>query len=82
MKFKKELLVESRECLDTITTLHDPSEDRLRKLFERMREEFESRELPGVKWIHGHANLANALSKYNPTMSLTLNAILAKGIRD
>lgn len=77
-----ELYVDARALFDTITTLHEPREYRLRKTVARMRDAFESGELDCVSWIDGKTNLADAMTKVNPRLSARLNDMLSCGIWD
>lgn len=79
---KHELFVDARALFDTITTLHEPREYRLRKTVARMRDAFESGELDGVTWIDGKSNMADALTKKNEALSGKLNRMLASGVWD
>lgn len=79
---KHELFVDARALFDTITTLHEPREYRLRKTVARMRDAYESGELDYVTWIDGRSNLADALTKVSPEVSIRLNNMLACGIWD
>lgn len=67
------LLIDSKFLFETITTLHQSGDYRLRKIVSRMRESFESGEPNVVRWIPGLANYANALTKRNLEMSPRLN---------
>lgn len=73
---KHELLVDSKALYETITTLHQPRDYRLRKTVARMRDSFESKELNVVRWIPGIHNFADALTKRGTTISQRLNAML------
>lgn len=77
-----ELYVDARALFDTITTLHEPREYRLRKTVARMRDSFENGELDSVKWIDGKTNMADALTKSNAELSLRLNRMMARGTWD
>lgn len=77
-----ELFVDARALFDTITTLHEPREYRLRKTVSRMRDAFEGGELDCVTWIDGKWNLSDSLTKDNAELSGRLNVMFAKGIWD
>lgn len=77
---RHELFVDARALFDTITTLHEPREYRLRKTVARMRDAYESGDLDCVKWIDGKVNLADALTKDNTDLSVKLNNMLASGL--
>lgn len=76
---KHELLVDSKSLFETITTLHDSREYRLRKTVARMRDSFESSELNVVRWIPGSKNIADALTMHTPNISMELNKWLSSG---
>ena len=78
-KIKHELFVDSKCLFDTITTLHDSSEYRLRPTVQRIRNSFESNELECMRWIAGTLNVADALTKRSPTLITTLNDICSGG---
>lgn len=48
----------------------------------RIRNSFESRELDTLRWIPGRINIADALTKRNPTMHRLLNQIAVRGVLD
>lgn len=75
-----ELSVDSHGLFDTITTLHDSKEYRLRQTVQRIRDSFESRELDVLRWIRGFLNVADALTKRNPDSWRRLNTLLSEGI--
>lgn len=65
------LLLDSRRLHDTITTLHEPSDYRLRPTVARIRDSFESKEkgeLTGLGLIPGQLNVSGCLTKCNPAM--------------
>lgn len=74
------MFVDAREVFDTITTLHEPKEYRLRKTVALMRDAFEAGGLDYVTWVYGNHNLADALTKENAELSLRLNVMLAHGL--
>lgn len=76
---KHQLLVDSKSLFETITTLHQPGDYRLRKVVARMRDSFESKELNIVRWIPGNQNYGDALTKRNIPLSQKLNTMLASG---
>lgn len=73
------LNIDSKGLYDTITTLHEGREYRLRQTVQRIRDSFESGELDTLKWVQGIANIADALTKRNTTMHRTLNRIASTG---
>lgn len=77
--FEHILNVDSKGLFDTITTLHDGKEYRLRQTVQRIRDSFEAKELNVLRWIQGHVNIADALTKRNTTMHRLLNKILSTG---
>lgn len=82
MGFTYEILVDSFALYDTITTLLEPREYRLRKVVARMRDAFESGDLNGVKWIQRLHGLADALTKPSTVLACRLNKMLAGGVWD
>lgn len=75
---RHELIVDSKLLFETITTLHQSEDYRLRKIVTRLRDTFESKELNSIKWISGSANYANVLTKHKLPLSLKLNSMLCK----
>lgn len=77
------LLVDSKGLHNTITTLHEPSEYRLRSTVARLRDSFESHEkgeLTGLGWIPGTLNHADCLTKCNPDMWQKLQNVFKAGM--
>lgn len=81
-KMKHELFVDSCSLFDTITTVHEPREYRLKKTVAKMRYSFESGELNGGNWSNGKDNLANCLTEWNAEISKRLNVMLCVGTWD
>lgn len=75
-----EILVDSRALFDTITTLHECKEFRLRKTVPRIRNAFESGDLDSISWVSGTKNVADALTKRSLKLSQKLSAMLSTGI--
>lgn len=75
-----ELIIDSKALFETITTLHQTSDYRLRKTVSRMRDSFESKQLNVVRWIPGPSNFADALTKRNIIMFKGLNDMLSHGV--
>lgn len=80
MNIHSELLTDSRCLYDTITTLHEGKDFRLRPTVQRMRNSFDSCELDFMRWIAGTINPADALTKRNPDTTRLLNKLVARGI--
>lgn len=76
---RHELSVDSNALKDTITTLHEGTEYRLRQTVQRIRNSFESGEWDVLRWIPGTENVADALTKRNMTLYKKLNAMCAGG---
>lgn len=76
---RHKLIVDSKALFETLTTLHQSDDYRLRKTVARIRASFESKELNIVRWIPGIVNVADALTKRNQPLSLKLNAMLCSG---
>lgn len=77
---KHELCVDSRALFDTVTTLHESKEFRLRPTVTRIRDSFESGELDTLRWVAGIDNVADTLTKANLTLFGKLNNVLASGV--
>lgn len=75
-----DLIDDPKELFETLTTLLQSKEYRLRNIFSRIRTLFESQELIAVRWIPGTANYAEALTKRNASLSKQLNRMLREGI--
>lgn len=76
---RHELSVNSNALKDTITTLHEGAEYRLRQTVPRIRNSFESGELNVLRWIPGTENVADVLTKRNLKLYKKLNDICAGG---
>lgn len=76
---KHELNVDSKGLYDTITTLQEGSEFRLRQTVQRNRDSFESEELDKMRWIQGFANISDALTKCNAQSFKLLNIVSMNG---
>lgn len=74
------LNVDSKGLYDTITTLHEGREYRLRQTVQRIRDSFEAGDLDTLRWVQGAVNIADALTKRNPQMHRLLNRIASTGI--
>lgn len=74
---RHQLLVDSKSLFETITTLHQTGDYRLRKVVARLRDSFEAKELNSVRWIRDSANYADALPKRNLPLSKRLNDMLS-----
>lgn len=75
-----QLRTDSKALFDTITTLHECREYRLRQTVQQIRDSFETKELNQIRWIQGHANVADALTKYNPVMHRLMNDVYSSGL--
>ena len=65
---RHELSIDSNALKETITTLHESTEYRLRQTVQRLRNSFEARQLNILRWIPGTENIADALTKRNITL--------------
>lgn len=72
-------IVDSKALYDTITTLHENRDYRLRKTVQRLRDSFESKQIESIRWVQTHANLADSLTKRNRWMHRLLNRIFTTG---
>lgn len=77
---KHELTVDSRALYDTITTLHESTEYRLRQTVQRIRNSFQSQELDVMRWIPGTGNIADALTKRDKALYKKVNELCADGL--
>ncbi len=78
-RLKHKLQVDSHALYDTITSLHEGRDFRLRQTVERIRNSFESGDLDTLRWIPGHLNVADALTKRNLHLYEQLNNICTSG---
>ena len=62
-KICSRLYTDSMGLFDTISTLHDGREYRLRQTVQRIRDSFEAGDLDALLWILGVENVADALTK-------------------
>lgn len=76
---KHDMNVDSKALWDTITTLHEGKEYRLRQTVQRLRNSFESKETNVIRWIPRRDNLADVLTNRNLQMWERLNKICATG---
>jgi len=74
------LHVDSRALYDTITTLNEGKDYRVRQALERIRDSFESCEFDTLRWVPGVLNIADALTKRNTALFRTLNEICLSGM--
>ena len=79
VKMRNEILVDSMGLFDTITTLHEGNEYRLRQTVQRIRDSFEAADVNVIRWIPGTQNIADALTKRNFTLWKLLNNICTTG---
>lgn len=82
MKICHKLNVYSKGLYDTITTLHESKEYRLRQTVQRIRDSFKSEELDILRWIQGFANIADALTKHNPKSNRLIAHVFFTGMLD
>lgn len=67
------LHVDSRGLYDTISTLHDGKEYRLRQTVQRIRDSFESSDIDILRWIPSGQNIADTLTKRCPELQRKFN---------
>ena len=77
--FRHMLLVDSKGLYDTISTLHEGREYRLRQTVQSIRDSFESQDIDLLRWVQGHANVADALTKFDLNSFALLNRIARSG---
>ncbi len=73
------LTVDSLGLHATITTVNEGKDYRLRPTVARLRESFETGEISVLQWIAGPTNIADAITKRNPSMYQSLNSICIAG---
>lgn len=73
------LMVDSKGVVDTITTLHDGREYRLRQTVQQLRDSFAYGDLNKLRWVPSKANIADALTKFNPNAHYILQYIAISG---
>ena len=74
------LNVDSRGLFDTLSTLHEGRDYRLRETVQRIRDSFESKEIDVLRWIKGTSNISDALTKRNIVLYQLLNDICRDGV--
>lgn len=74
------LLIDSKALFETLTTLLQADDYRLRKTVARIRASLESKELNVVRSIAGVVNYADVLTKRNSPLSKKPNDMLASGV--
>ena len=79
-KLEHTLCVDSNGLYDTITTLHEGHDYRMRQTVQRIRDSFQSKELSRLRWIAGNVNVADARTKRNPLMHRLLSRITVDGV--
>ena len=77
--FRHMILVDSKGLYDTISTLHEGREYRLRQTVQRIRDSFESQDIDVLRWVQGHANISDALTKFDVNSFALLNRIARSG---
>lgn len=78
--FTHELNVDSKGLYDTVTTLHEGRDYRLRQTVQRIRDSFEAKELNLMRWVQGPVNIADALTKRSTHSQRMLNKIAHGGL--
>lgn len=73
------LHVDSRGLFDTISTLHDGKEYRLRQTVQRIRDSFESGDIDVLRWIPTGLNFADTLTKLCTSIQRKFNKFCATG---
>lgn len=76
---KQVMVVDSKAFLDTITTLHESRENRLRQTVSSIRQSLESHELALVRWLPRKLNMNYALTKTNMAQWANLHGRLSTG---
>lgn len=78
--FPHVLVADSKGLFDTITTLHDGLEYRLRQTGQRIRDSFESHDIDVLRWVQGPAKIADAMTKRSTHSHRLLNRVMSTGI--
>lgn len=73
------LHVDSRGLFDTISTLHDGKEYRLRQTVQRIRDSFESGDIDILRWVPTGQNIADGLTKRCPSIQRKFNTSTSQG---
>lgn len=79
-KINHELIVDSKGLYDTISTLHEGRDYRLKQTVQCIRDSFENGDINILKWVQGKSNIADALTKRNPEMHRFLHKIATSGL--
>jgi hypothetical protein len=74
-----ELRVDAKGLYDTITTLHESKDYRLRPTVARLRDSFGAEEIRVLRCIPGPQNLADCLTKGNFVVFRMLNQVMLAG---
>lgn len=73
---KHVLHVDSHGLYDTITTLHNGRESRIRQTFQRIRDFFEAGGIDILRWVPSAASLADVLTKRNKEAQKKTNKVI------
>lgn len=73
------LHIDSRGLFDTISTLHDGKEYRLRQTVQRIRDSFEAGDIDVLRWVPTGQNIADGLTKRCPAVQRKFNRSSALG---
>jgi hypothetical protein len=74
-----ELRVDANGLYDTITTLHESKDNRLRPTDARLCDSFGTKEIRVLRWIPGPGNLTDGLIKGNFVVFRMLNQLMWAG---
>lgn len=80
LPLKHELLVDSKDWFEKLTSLHQGYDYLPIVTDSRMRDSFESKELNSIRWVPGVQNVADVLTKWNTSIPTLLNNMLAEVI--
>lgn len=78
-RIKHELTLDSRALFDTISTLLECREYRLRQTIQMLRNSFESGNLHLIRWIPWTKNVSDVLTKRTVKLSFLLNSMCTSG---
>lgn len=71
--------VDYRGLFDTISTLHDGKEYRLKQIVQRIRDSFEEGDIDILRWIPSGQNMADCLTKRCAQIQRTFNGCCTSG---
>lgn len=70
---------DSKEIFDTVSTLHEGRDHRLRQTVQRVRDSFDSKEMDVLRWVQVKSNIADALTQNKRMVHRFLDRITSDG---